>query len=357
MSTVKMFNRLNIEIKSKWMVCFFLLLFILPYYVKAEDPLKVTSCPVDTSQLKSVQQESAFDGSKIWLAPEAIKKNFIAVFDQLLSMADRTKNTELHLLIQEMRSKIGNVIFCINGTRGAFVGSSTRTGSVYFKDKNLIIFNLSLLERLKNQPGRGLGMMALHELIGALGYSEQNFAISSVLYLNIHSEVIGQENVERLNRNFGHYLKKHTETQKHEGNVLILADGGGGGSGGPSGGDPYVAELKSLLLRVILTSGMRSQLLDQAIMDALELDIEPAALIPEAVRFYLQGSSDLFYAISQNKIIIAVDTEHFSQLLDDRNPSNVVKLSILTAKLFNLMQTLNGHNDVQFSIPGDGGNE
>ena len=155
----------------------------------------------------------------------------------------------------------------------AIVGSCSRTGSVYVTYPSAVLINYGILKQDVSLFAKmGEGAMLLHEFLGANGYPDDLFEISSVLALMTISQDGGDahSHLEILGKRLVHYLETHRRLQKN----IKVAAGGATSTGG--GGDPWLALLKMLMLNRAMSNphceGSRYAGCVDSIMNA---DLEP----------------------------------------------------------------------------------
>lgn len=113
---------------------------------------------------------------------------------------------------------------------GIFLAGSgeTRTGAIYFVSERKVIVNSA---RAQFEPRTTMPVAALHEALGALGYADENYEASILLYLNTYSPkeratILPHFSFARMNARL-HKLQRRNGDVKYAGGTSV----GGGGDG------------------------------------------------------------------------------------------------------------------------------
>lgn len=258
--------------------------------------------------------------------------------------------------LEQLEEDVKKVKICLNTSTSAIIGSSVRTGSVYFKDQHLIVFNLSLFERLtKWSPGYEL--MRLHEFLGAMGYPDQNFAISAVLSLKAFpNEILDQnrgligkamtaEKIKKMETGLEGYLSRNISMSK--GTRYFVAEGGA--SGGPGGGDPFTAEIKGHLIREIIgVTNLEPSIQSLILEEILDVDIEQSTLI---MKKFDSGLPGLSYGTIDKKIVICYEQQYWNQIKSDIDGDHQKTRSEFVVNMYNLIMLLKQHPEFVMSLP------
>ena len=124
---------------------------------------------------------------------------------------------------------------------GFLIGSGgNRYTSVYVVKDRMVIINLLSFENLQNQPVH-LFSWALHEGLGALGYNDENYEISSSISFLAENPQLGiNSGIEYIEEHFQVIAKTKTDRR-------YAMSGGSTVVGG--GGDAIIIEFKQLLLK------------------------------------------------------------------------------------------------------------
>ncbi|HPI39576.1 MAG TPA: hypothetical protein PLJ21_02150 [Pseudobdellovibrionaceae bacterium] len=178
-----------------------------------------------------------FFSSQSLVIPETLKKNNV----------DKIEDLKIDGLINEIKS----VFWRAN--HGSFLLGSgeTRTSAIYFiKDKTVVVNSL----RSQFEPKLTLPISALHEALGALGYKDENYEMSILLYLNTLSQA---EQGRFLPKNF---VSKNNKVyfsniiKRYENTTYQMAKGGGTSVGGGGDGLSVQIKLTALLFAQVLCS-------------------------------------------------------------------------------------------------------
>lgn len=123
------------------------------------------------------------------------------------------------------------------------IGSGSRDGAINLTEKNEIIINPLSFQRYSQ---RQQILLIIHELLGASGYNDENYQLTTRIYLLATSEVALQSNTFIAGYNKG-TLRKQNKTYQ------IETKNGGTVTGIGGGGDGEVVEFKCSLLDTVLS--------------------------------------------------------------------------------------------------------
>lgn len=144
-----------------------------------------------------------------------------------------------------IRKEIKGLNLCLNRSRNALVGSGVREGSVYYAVEKTIIFNANVLNQSSD---RNSALNIVHEFLGALGYPDENYEITSYMYSKIQQDqFFSAASVSRIENSLIDFLRNQ---KKRRQNIQFAAEGGSSGVGG--GGDPEIIFLKAAMLNMFL---------------------------------------------------------------------------------------------------------
>lgn len=214
--------------------------------------------------------------------------------------------------LQKFYSKIRTVSLYSNTTTQAIKGSGHRIGSIYLTEQRLIIFNIGLLYALTDRGGAyqfiaaGTETLFLHEFLGALGYPDEDYLLSSYIWMRTFPDDYG----DPLFKKMENFLNQQIETKQLKiKNILFkLKDTelspsvndlqGGSSTGVGGGGDPASIAIKILTLARL--GQQKEYLMEKYNLDenayehlidkVLKLKIEPDPQIQE----YLKNDSRKF---------------------------------------------------------------
>lgn len=150
--------------------------------------------------------------------------------------------------LSTIKKEIRSVRLCVSLGPTALTGSGSRQGSVYFTRERIIVFNHERLVRLADTPE--ISLLLLHEILGALGYPDENYELTSVIYAQAQTSYFGAENVSIMREELGIALS--TEQRRIENITTVSREGGVSGVGG--GGDPESALIKAFAVAVLLVN-------------------------------------------------------------------------------------------------------
>lgn len=117
-----------------------------------------------------------------------------------------------------------------------------RTTSIYMVKDTMVVINLHALQNLVGQPVP-LYSWALHEALGALGYDDENYELSSSISFLANNKNEGFENLTSID--FIKHNFSSVKRSKYEKTYLMA----GGSTVVGGGGDAVLIQLKQLLLQ------------------------------------------------------------------------------------------------------------
>jgi hypothetical protein len=234
--------------------------------------------------------------------------------NEILNMLETRASLKV-IDVEKLKNEILTVNLCVNISNEALVGSGSRKGSVYFRKEHTIVFNSKKLFSHKNSPGTALTM--LHEFLGALGYPDQNYEISSYLYSAIHVASFGEDTLSVIEKAESEYLKNSSPMTE---NITYAMSGGVTGVGG--GGDIEVVLLKALALNCAIINIdyfekiLKAQLpSDQFAQFIMKYKIETDD-VNKFANTYKSGYPFLSYALMGKEMGIVVEAGEWSRMLD-----------------------------------------
>lgn len=157
--------------------------------------------------------------------------------------------------LNKFLSEVDQVNVYINPTNRAVIGSGNRTGGVYFNEEKKVIINLSLFEALTRKSEStsttlvGSGMLLMHEYLGALGYPDENYEISSHLYMRSTPWDYGSPLIQATENQLKIHLDQNLKRTENIQFERVSDSGTSTGVGG--GGDPASASVKMMLFAVL----------------------------------------------------------------------------------------------------------
>lgn len=155
------------------------------------------------------------------------------------------------------------------------VGFGVRDNAVFLPEQKIVLINY---ERLKNLEGHRKQLLFFHEALGAMGYHDQNYQISSLFYLKAAqpSLKLPEEIENQAEQNNLQKLVDKNSSYKDQGGVTAV---GGGGDG-------FTAEIKialiSLLIELINNKTISKEYKTKEFIErVMKLSIEPTIHIAE----------------------------------------------------------------------------
>jgi hypothetical protein len=169
------------------------------------------------------------------------KKNVEIILDHGIS---KIGNLDLNKLVEDL-DQVDWRTFSLGFMIGS--GEKDRTGSVYYVKTKMVVVNMLYLNNLVNKPVH-LYPWLLHEAMGALGYSDENYELSSSIsfiasLIESDNQIILKSILSNINQDFINLSRTKT-------NLLYAMSGGSTIVGG--GGDAIIIELKQRLLERFL---------------------------------------------------------------------------------------------------------
>lgn len=156
--------------------------------------------------------------------------------------------------LQDIRNQLSQVKWLYNKEHVP-ASKGNRFGAIHFTEEKLVVINQkALLVGSTDQSA----VLLYHELFGVLGYDDENYSLSTSLR--------GLE----TNPTMSNFLLPSFQGIKHKSNNRqYKREGGGTGVGG--GGDPFAAEIKNILMQVLI----RAKELSRSIFE-----MEPEKYLP-----------------------------------------------------------------------------
>ncbi len=262
-------------------------------------------------------------GHKIYLDQESqkiIRNNLISQIDQLLAQ----KHAEFSDVdLNQLKSRINRIRVGI-AVGEPLVGSGVRNDAVNFNQQNIILLNY---DRTKNYSPVQMSILQWHEALGALGYNDENYLLSSGLFqkLATPSQALNPHILKRFITQFNEPLReKNIEFNNSDGGVTAV---GGGGDG-------ETAEIKMFLLSLLnklppTTTPEAAAKIQVYIDKAIDTPIETDELLEK----YLSVKEYLRVKIGINrlngKITILINPAHWrpSIKFHFQNPDNAELLT------------------------------
>lgn len=244
--------------------------------------------------------------------------------------------------LAQIRSELRSLRICVNPDATPLTGSGTRHGSVYFTKERIIVINRD--RALANQHTPEYSLLLIHEVLGALGYPDENYMVSSLVYAKAQTPELGAQNVSLLQHVVGEIVDKSENDRRTETMTTAINTGGISGVGG--GGDPEAALIKPFAIFTLLAEdyeyfqevcgGPESK--EAALRNLIEMRIEP----DDAVEFsrFKTPFPGLYLANDQGKQFIQISSGLWAALRKDTKLRdartlfihNVVSLSCLIKK-------------------------
>jgi hypothetical protein len=265
---------------------------------------------------------------------ESYYQQLEAVFN--LVPAFKTGWVDSKQIIREIRS----IRLCVNATNTPLTGSGSRHGSVYFTKERIIVLNRDRILERNGSPENAL--LLIHETLGALGYPDENYQLTSLVYAHAQREEFGHETVEIMRVELGKELQ--TQTRRIENVVSRESTGGISGVGG--GGDPEVAFFKPSMTAMLLYNpdffgplcgGVANLPSVARFIMSSRLETDDAVIFPRVDSSY----PHLFIAYTNKELFIQIEHAAWTRLrergaaaYDERNIfiRNLTLLSCVLAK-------------------------
>lgn len=245
------------------LIILFVFSFIIPLKSKAQSQESAyenlsSIVNIDGLEFITIPQQSG-DSEKLAIIPpqKRITDHYHGILDHLFfKIKENGGSNNLDWLdINQLSMEIKDVKIYVNNSKEALLGSGVRRGSVYLTEQKTAILNSGFLleianEDLKNQPiNIGFETMLMHEHLGALGYPDDNYEISTYLWIRTQPKGVYYATLPWIENSLKQHLKQNTRrTENIKYDTLTidahnnLVSGGSSGFGG--GGDPFAAMIK-----------------------------------------------------------------------------------------------------------------
>ncbi len=239
-------------------------------------------------------------------------------------------------IIREIRS----IRLCVNATNTPLTGSGSRYGSVYFTKERIIVLNRDRILERNDTPENSL--LLIHETLGALGYPDENYQLTSLVYAHAQRPEFGHEIVETMRVELG----KDLQMQPRRLDNVVTLESTGGISGVGGGGDPEVAFFKPTMTAMLLFNpdffgplcgGVDNLPAVARYIMSMRLETDDVLSFPRVPSSY----PHLFFAYTKNELFIQVEHTAWTRLrerghaaYDERNVfiRNLTLLSCVLAK-------------------------
>jgi len=176
--------------------------------------------------------------------------------------------------LRKLSEEIEEIEVYYNTSNEVIVGSGARVGAVNLTEKKAVVFNSALMDHIYMTQGHGgvfssIGVEAvmLHETLGALGYPDDNYEISTHLYMRSMPQDYGAEIIGLSEKAVESFLIKEGG-RRTQNTTFRIGNGGSTGVGG--GGDPVSAALKLSTLSMMFKN--RENLIGDVIRDEQEFN-------------------------------------------------------------------------------------
>jgi len=260
------------------------------------------------------------DGRSIEQASEESRKSFSQILRQLVAVPLRQGFSQKvdWVDLMELQSEIDNVKLYLNRSNKAVIGSTNRSGGVYLTAQATVILNISLFRQLTQPKGSsqtlasslGSEVMLIHEYLGALGYPDENYELSTYLYMRTFPNDYGAELLSYWHLALAEHLQKNPRRSKN----LQFTSGTSTGIGG--GGDPASAALKLITLGT-LAQGKSSYIARKVfaqgeyaalIRCVLQAEIEPQQEDAAYDQRLAKSEKDVHLRLHENQARITIPT-------------------------------------------------
>lgn len=166
--------------------------------------------------------------------------------------------------------KVTSLGICINVSGVPLTGSGVRQGSVYFAKEKIIVINQDRIEDLDRSPEKK--SLLMHETLGALGYPDENYQLTTFITAKSQEELFGRETIDLMRRELARDLM--IERRRTTNIITTERSGEGGISGVGGGGEPEVAVLKPLMISTLLKNNKaQADLIRYILKMRLETDV------------------------------------------------------------------------------------
>ncbi|MGE9745942.1 hypothetical protein [Bdellovibrio bacteriovorus] len=216
--------------------------------------------------------------------------------------------------IEQLIQEVDQVTVYANTSNKAVVGSNNRLGSVNFTEQKIALINTSLLQELTRPQGPltsiassvGSEAVILHEFLGALGYPDDNYEMSTYLYMRTFPQDYGSAVLQETERSLTKHLNRFPRRTKN----AVSSTDGGTSTGVGGGGDPASAAMKLVALS---TLAQQKSLLLRTIKDEVEYKqliqfINSLRIEPSESPSYDSGFSSKRPVIVKDGKYLSVDT-------------------------------------------------
>lgn len=214
-------------------------------------------------------------------------------------------------IIREIRS----IRLCVNTGTTPLTGSGSRHGSVYFTKERIIILNRDRILERNDTPENSL--LLIHETLGALGYPDENYQLTSLVYAHAQRDEFGLDIVETMRVELG----KELETQVRRIENVVTRESTGGISGVGGGGDPEVAFFKPTMAAMLLFNpdffgplcgGAENLPKVARYIMSMRLETDDAVKFPRKASSY----PHLFFAFDNDELFIQIEHAAWTRLRD-----------------------------------------
>lgn len=151
-----------------------------------------------------------------------------------------------------LADEIERVRFCINTSNRLMIGSGARAGAVYFAEERIVVINGYSDVHFATDDTRFLEIiyLLLHEVLGALGYPDENYEVSSYLMAEFQRSTFGTETTSLLGQGLRIFLQSNPRRLEN----VVTRSRSGGITGVGGGGDPQVILFKPFMVGLLVTN-------------------------------------------------------------------------------------------------------
>lgn len=173
--------------------------------------------------------------------------------------------------LRKLSSEIEGIDIYFNSSKELVVGSVNRVGAVNWTESKSVVFNSSLLNEAYATgygsvfSSMGVETIMLHEALGALGYPDENYELSTHLYMRSLPQDYGPETIQLTQKSLENFLKENPHRRVEN---TTFKRGTSTGVGG--GGDPVSAAIKLTAMSFIFAN--RENLLKNYMQNEQELN-------------------------------------------------------------------------------------